>query len=138
MDKQTSNLTNIDHWIRLIYMAILALLFAVARVVIWIVAALQFLTILFTGEGNRNLRNLGQGVSKWCYQAILYLTFNSDQKPFPFDDWPEIDEPEPLPKPQDEPVEDQGTVADVSVDDIPSFTKAPEGVNGQDDEVKGA
>jgi len=92
-----SNLKNIDLWIRLLYMLVFGLLLVVARMVIWAVALLQFVLVLVTGKVNDNLRNLGQSTAKWCFQALLFITFNSEAKPFPFADWPEIDrEVEPL------------------------------------------
>ena len=92
-DQTKTNILNAETWMRLLYMTVFVLLSFVARMVIWVVAVLQFLLVLVTGEGNLNLRDLGQGTSKWTYQAFLFLTFNSDEKPFPFSDWPEI-EPE--------------------------------------------
>lgn len=130
MDKQTKhNLTNVDHWIRLVYMLIFGLLLVVARMVIWVVALLEFLFILFTGKDNRNLRNLGQGTAKWCYQALLFVTFNTNQKPFPFDDWPEIDE-----LLQDDVIVAGETSEDntVSVDEVPSFTEQNRNKDSQD------
>ena len=95
MEQQTKTyLLNSETWIRLLYMILFGLLSILARMVVWIVAVLQFLLVLITGADNKNLRDLGQGASKWTYQAFLFLTFNSDDKPFPFSDWPEIEEPE--------------------------------------------
>jgi len=31
---------------------------------------------------------LGQGLGQWVYQTIIFLTFNAESKPFPFDEWP--------------------------------------------------
>lgn len=95
MEQQTkTNLLNPETWIRLLYMIVFGLLSILARMVVWVVAALQFLLVLVTGNDNNNLRDLGQGASKWTYQAFLFVTFNSDEKPFPFSDWPEIDSTE--------------------------------------------
>ncbi len=123
MEQQTKTyLLNSETWIRLLYMIVFGLLSILARMVVWIVAVLQFLLVLITGADNKNLRDLGQGASKWTYQAFLFLTFNSDDKPFPFSDWPEIEEPE-----------DNGVIASLSsdeeesssepagVDDVPAF-----------------
>jgi hypothetical protein len=123
MEQQTKTyLLNSETWIRLLYMIVFGLLSILARMVVWIVAVLQFLLVLITGAENKNLRDLGQGASKWTYQAFLFLTFNSDDKPFPFSDWPEIEEPE-----------DNGVIASLSsdeeesssepagVDDVPAF-----------------
>ena len=78
-------------WIRLAYMVFFGLLIAVGRLVLGIVVVGQFLMVLITGNDNDNLRNLGQGLAKWIYQGILFLTFNTDTKPFPFDEWPQVD-----------------------------------------------
>lgn len=78
-------------WIRFVYMLLFALLIVAARMVVGLVVVVQFLIALFTGADNSNLRELGQGIGKWIYQAIMFMTFNSEQKPFPFDEWPEVD-----------------------------------------------
>lgn len=86
----TTNLLNPDIWIRLLYMALTLIFLFIARLLIWILTIFQFLLVLFFGRDNDNLRNFGQGVSKWAYQGLLFLTFNSEDKPFPFSDWPEV------------------------------------------------
>lgn len=69
MEQNTkTNITNIDTWIRLLYMILFGLLLAVARMVIWVVAILQFLMVLIAGQDNNNLRNLGQGLQNGHYK----------------------------------------------------------------------
>jgi len=114
-DQTKTNIINAETWMRLLYMIVFVLLSFVARMVIWVVAVLQFLLVLITGEGNPNLRDLGQGTSKWTYQAFLFLTFNRDEKPFPFSDWPEV-EPEVIAA-GEMPVSDENA----NVDDVPTF-----------------
>jgi Domain of unknown function (DUF4389) len=121
MEQQTkTNLLNKETWLRLLYMAVFGLLSIVARIVVWVVAVLQFLLVLITGEGNSNLRDLGQGASKWTYQAYMFITFNSDNKPFPFSDWPEIDQQEGVAETSDtvEAAESE------DADDVPAFVDA--------------
>ena len=60
-DQTKTNILNTETWMRLLYMIVFVLLSFVARMVIWVVAVLQFLLVLITGEGNPNLRDLGQG-----------------------------------------------------------------------------
>lgn len=93
-EQNETNLTNTELWVRLVYMVVFALLLTIARLMIWAVAALQFLLVLFTRQDNTNLRKLGQGATLWIMQAHLFLTFNSEDKPFPFSDWPELAERE--------------------------------------------
>ena len=125
MIKGNMSLTNVDTWIRLAYMVLFALLVMAARLVVSIVVVLQFALVLVFGKDNENLRNLGQGLGKWVYQAIMFLTFNSNDKPFPFDEWPILDPSEGYSVTATEEVEDVEFVdveENVSDDDIPSFT----------------
>ena len=121
------SLTNVNTWIRLAYVVLFALLVMAARLLVSIVVILQFALVLVFGRDNENLRNLGQGLGKWVYQAIMFLTFNSNDKPFPFDEWPVLDPSEGYSVSTPEEVEDVEFVdaesdLDVSDEDIPSFT----------------
>ena len=121
------SLTNVDTWIRLAYMVLFALLVMVARLLVSIVVVVQFALVLIFGRDNENLRNLGQGLGKWVYQAIMFLTFNSNDKPFPFDDWPTLEPSEgysvaATKEAKDAEYIDSETDLDVSDEDIPSFT----------------
>ena len=121
------SLTNVNTWIRLAYMVLFALLVMAARLLVSIVVILQFALVLVFGRDNENLRSLGQGLGKWVYQAIMFLTFNSNDKPFPFDEWPVLDPSEGYSVSTPEEVEDVEFVdaesdLDVSDEDIPSFT----------------
>ena len=121
------SLTNVNTWIRLAYMVLFALLVMEARLLVSIVVILQFALVLVFGRDNENLRHLGQGLGKWVYQAIMFLTFNSNDKPFPFDEWPVLDPSEGYSVSTPEEVEDVEFVdaesdLDVSDEDIPSFT----------------
>jgi len=118
-------LTNVNTWLRLAYMLLFALLVMAARLLVSIVVVVQFILVLIFGKDNENLRNLGQGLGKWVYQAIMFLTFNSNDKPFPFDEWPELAPSEGYAIASTEEVEDIEFVdaeEPISDDDIPSFT----------------
>lgn len=83
-----SNLTNSRHWIRLAYMLIFALLLHLAGLVMWVLCALQFLFALITGKDNGNLRSLGNSIGMFIHQALDFVSYNTEQKPFPFAAWP--------------------------------------------------
>mgnify|MGYP001605855790 CR=1 FL=1 len=83
-----SNFTNPDLWFRLVYMIVFGLFSWLARIAILVIAFLQFLLVLFTGAGNGNLRAAGDGIARWTQQTYLFLSFASDEKPYPFQDWP--------------------------------------------------
>jgi hypothetical protein len=118
------SLTNVDTWIRLAYMVLFAVLVMAARLVVSLVVILQFALVLVFGKDNENLRNLGQGLGKWVYQAIMFLTFNSDEKPFPFDEWPTLEPSDGYSVAATKVADNDGaeTEVDVNDEDIPSFT----------------
>ena len=87
-EENSTNLTNHDLWIRLIYMIIFGLLSGLARIVICLIAFLQFILMLASGKQNPNLSSLGEGIAVWTQQTYLFLCFTSEQKPYPFQDWP--------------------------------------------------
>ena len=75
-------------WQRGIYMLLFGFLLGVAKFVVFTVVVLQFLFVLFTGSPNAQLLLLGQSLSSYLYQIVLFLTFNSEGRPYPFSDWP--------------------------------------------------
>ncbi len=106
MDKEQvkSNVTSASHWMRFVYMLLFAVILYVAGIVVGVVVLIQFLFALFTGSDNTQLRQLGDSLSQYIYAALRFLTYNTDDKPFPFADWPE---PAPIVEP---PVEDAAPV----------------------------
>jgi hypothetical protein len=89
-------------WLRLLFMIVIALLYGISRVVVSAVIIIQFFHVLFTGKTNAQLKGLGQALATYTYQIVLYLAFNTEVRPFPFDaDWPttspEAERPNPAP-----------------------------------------
>ena len=84
-----SKLANPDHWLRLLIMLGFSfVLFIIARFVLSIVMLVQWILVLFTGETNQRLKEFTAGVNRYAYQIMEYMCFNSDERPFPFSDWP--------------------------------------------------
>jgi hypothetical protein len=70
-------------------MIVMVLCYAVARLAVAVVVVVLFLYVLFTGEPNPRLKDLGLSLARYVYQIVEYLTFNTEVRPFPFDaDWP--------------------------------------------------
>ena len=86
------NLKSRTTWLRLVFMVIFCAVTSLAILVGSFVVALGFFWVLFTGEVNSQLKATGQGLAKYVYQIIRYLTFNTEAKPFPFgESWPSPD-----------------------------------------------
>lgn len=83
------NIKSKSTWLRLVYMLVFGLLAWVATMVAAVVVVLGFFWVLFTGERNAGLTSAGQSIATYLYEILRYLTYNSDQRPFPFDAaWP--------------------------------------------------
>lgn len=87
------NLKSRSTWLRLLFMVVFYVLASVASLVASVVIILGFFWVLFTGEINPQLRRAGQSIATYLYQIVRYMTYNSDERPFPFDaDWPSADD----------------------------------------------
>lgn len=89
-----SNLTSSKHWLRLVFMLIFAAVLQLASICMWILVIVQFLFSLITGQDNSGLRKLGHELSIYIFDTLKFLTYASEEKPFPFADWPQVDEPQ--------------------------------------------
>jgi len=76
-------------WQRLLFMIVMAMLFSIGVMVGVIVAVLQFFWVLFNGEIKQELATVGRQLGEYSREIALYMSFNTDERPFPFDrDWP--------------------------------------------------
>jgi hypothetical protein len=78
------NIKSRSTWLRLVFMFVFYVIATLTGAVASVVVVLGFLWVLFTGEKNRQLQQAGQAVAAYLYEIIRYLTFNTDEKPFPF------------------------------------------------------
>jgi hypothetical protein len=73
-------------WLRGLMMLLFWVLYGIAEIVVGVVVLLQFLIVLFTGERNDRLVRFGERVSLYIYDVLRFVTFNSEERPFPFSD----------------------------------------------------
>ena len=85
------NMSNTNTWGRGLFMLLFAVIQWVSKIVLVITIIIQFGFVLITGEKNERLLTFSKELSKFLYEIFMYLTFNSETKPFPFDSWPESD-----------------------------------------------
>ena len=76
-------------WLRGLYILIFLFFLGVAKFVAFVVIVFQFLNVLFTTETNQQLLKFGESLSIYHYQTMMYLTYNTEEQPFPFGEWPE-------------------------------------------------
>ena len=78
------NIKSRSTWLRLLFMVVFYVLATVTSAVLSVVVVLGFFWVLFTGEKNSQLQQAGQVIAAYLYEIVRYLTFNSEDKPFPF------------------------------------------------------
>lgn len=74
--------------IRALFMVMMGLAYYVAGTVILIVMVIQFVMVLLTDEPNDRLVPLGRSLGSYLQQIVAFLTFATEEKAFPFSDWP--------------------------------------------------
>lgn len=93
-DELKSNISSTETWLRLLLTIGLGILTSVVMMpVVWVLAGVQLIFQLFTGQANENLHDINRNLSAWLNQVFRYMLLVSDVKPFPFSDLPEL-EPE--------------------------------------------
>ncbi|RBP52809.1 DUF4389 domain-containing protein [Arenicella xantha] len=78
-------------WTRVLFIAAFWLVFYLTQLVIAAVVIAQCLFTLISGAPNSYLLKFGESLSKYVQEILRYVTFNTDQRPFPFSDFPTSD-----------------------------------------------
>ncbi len=78
-------------WLRLVVMIVFSVVYSVTELVTLAVVVFQFLASLFAGKPNDRLAGFGRNLARYFQQITVYMTFVTEEKPFPFAPWP--DEP---------------------------------------------
>ena len=74
--------------LRVFWMLIFTLVWYVAEIVLAVVVILQLAFRLVQGRPNLELLQLGDSLSQYLAQIGQFGSFNSEDKPWPFADWP--------------------------------------------------
>lgn len=74
---------------RLFFMALFAFAFRVVEWMVVFLALFQFIFEWIQNRPNMAIRAIGERLTYFMEQVIKYLTYRSDQIPFPFSDLPE-------------------------------------------------
>ena len=76
--------------LRLFYAIGFFVVYRLLDVVVIIITVVQFLHQLFIGEPHADLTVFGRNLAAYIAQIANYLFWSSDDKPFPFSDWPSV------------------------------------------------
>ena len=72
----------------MLWMVAFSFIYYVAIGILWLIVVTQFLFSLFTNNPNENILKLSNGFRNYMVQILDFITYQSDEKPFPFSDFP--------------------------------------------------
>ena len=75
-------------WLRLLWMIGFSFIYAISLWVLWLIVTVQFLFVLFTNSPNENILRASSGFRNYMVQILDFITYRSEDKPFPFSDFP--------------------------------------------------
>jgi hypothetical protein len=78
-----------DTWLRFAYMVVLCIAFYLTILITFATAIFQFFARLFSGASFEGMSVFGENLAHYHLQVTRYLTFASDERPFPFAPFPE-------------------------------------------------
>ncbi len=89
MDAETKkNLTEQSTWKRIAYMVLFVITLNLAEAVLAVVVLLQIVFKLLTGKPLDGLVELGRDIADYLKEIVNFLTFASEEMPFPVGPWP--------------------------------------------------
>lgn len=92
MDSQLKkNLSSAEYWFRAVYSLFFLLCAKIAGTLILLIALAQIIFTLVTARPNDRLVSFGGSLAKYIFTIFNFVTCKSEDKPFPFADWPQAD-----------------------------------------------
>ncbi|MDR0779705.1 MAG: DUF4389 domain-containing protein [Pseudomonadales bacterium] len=88
-DQLKRNLLSHNAWLRVLLMAGFAVAVWVTLILLSVVMLVQTILVLITGTPNVNLQRLGLTCGAYLFEAIQFLLYNTEDKPFPFAPFPD-------------------------------------------------
>ena len=82
------NLKNKSMWLRVLFMVLFAIFYGIAISIFWAVVVFQVLYGLITGTANGRVVDFSRNLTAYLYDILRYLTMQFEEKPFPFNEWP--------------------------------------------------
>ena len=79
-------------WVRVILMiAFAVVLYVIMPAIVLVLMLTQTLFVFITGDSNDNLRVLGTALSRYIFEVLQFLSYASDNRPFPFSAFPSVE-----------------------------------------------
>ncbi|MFI4937889.1 MAG: DUF4389 domain-containing protein [Candidatus Berkiellales bacterium] len=87
-----SKLGSKNRWFRGLYILLFIFICYIVAFVGFFVILFQFVVNLIFNKSNEHLQRFGHSLGVYAYEVISFLTYNTEQMPFPFNAWPSENE----------------------------------------------
>jgi hypothetical protein len=87
--------TTRDVWMRGLFMLVFIIAFWAAQWLLNFLAIVQFIWLLAAREPSQFIARFGNSLSTWLAEVGRFLTCATNDKPFPWRQWPEVSAPPP-------------------------------------------
>lgn len=84
----SSPLRNPETWKRGLVMLVFMFAFGIGQSILFLLALVQFVWLLFKQEHNRPLADFGNTLAIWLSEVASFLACATEEKPFPWRAWP--------------------------------------------------
>ena len=78
--------------IRLVYITFFYLLYSMTDIVLLVITLVQSVLNIFASQPSQTLTAFGANLGLYVNQIANYLSYQSNEKPFPFSEWPNIED----------------------------------------------
>lgn len=81
------NLGDAKQWQRLVMVGLFFLILYPVALIVGLLAVVQAILSLTTGSGHAKLSGLGNEIANYVRSILLFVSYDSEEKPFPFAPW---------------------------------------------------
>tara|TARA_R110001592_G_scaffold319321_1_gene596870 strand:- start:22796 stop:23188 length:393 start_codon:yes stop_codon:yes gene_type:complete len=76
--------------VKILYLILFYLIYRITDLVLLAVMLIQVGLNIFSGEPSESIKMFGKSLGAYLQQISEFLSYASEEKPFPFSDWPEL------------------------------------------------
>jgi len=76
--------------IKILYLILFYLIYRITDVILLLVLLVQTILNIFSGEPSQSIKEFGKSLGVYLQQISEFLSYASEEKPFPFSDWPVV------------------------------------------------
>lgn len=75
---------------RALYILLYLIIIRLISTVLFVIAITQYIYSWLTGEPNDKILHFTEDLAEYTKQLVSYVGFNTDEKPWPVGDWPDV------------------------------------------------